>query len=383
MANKEVDFKFATPVADGAAEADSVLRKLLRLKVQKNHDFKECLSRTVRQVLLLLDQVGDGLKSAITELELTEPTATSSLYGVEFNDMLEMRSSIDIKQAHVDQPWIQMGKDGSVVLFCAGISQPIVSISPNLCSSYTMVPPLRDLMATTGNVLMSILHHNNRGSKGSRLGNTIEWIRDDALIQSHIPDEKVTVFHEQSLRAVKKVHLDPSIHARVRRHASSGFIFTTHRSRKACSEAVAPAESATCKIAKDNSVYDKKTLPDLPEDNSSSIASSESDSGFGYNDERLPTSSISSDESPDFEKDSGTSAIPRLSGKTAIVAWSTADNQPDAVELPDSFGERRMHSGGTSISGTSRTIRRKNRYVDLASSVNKGKGRAMGEDECD
>ncbi|KAN0095173.1 hypothetical protein V8E51_015884 [Hyaloscypha variabilis] len=370
---KEADFLFASPVADGAAEADSTLRKLLQIKVQKNHDFKECLSRTVRQVLLLLDQVGDGLKLASTELEPTGSAAKGSLYGVEFNDVLEMRSSIDIKQANVEQPWTQMVRDGSVVLFCAGLSQPIVSMSPNLCTTYTMVPPLRDLMATTGRVLGSILHQNDRGLRGSRLGNTVQWIKDDNLIQSHIRGKNVTVFHEQRLRVVKKAYLDYSISDRVRRHMSGGFIFTNHRSRKACSEAVASTESATSNVAKDNPIYNNKTLPDVPEDGSGSIVPSES--GSGFNNERLLTSSISNDESPDFGGGSDdTSTIPRLSGKTAIVAWGTVDNQPDAIELPDSFGERRMYSGGTSISGTSRTIRRKNRCVDLVSSVNKGKG---------
>ncbi|KAE9367993.1 hypothetical protein N431DRAFT_445061 [Stipitochalara longipes BDJ] len=370
--DKETDFLFANPVADGGGEADSTLRKLLRLKVQKTPDFKECLSRTVRQVLLWLDQIRDGSKSASTELEVGASAAGSCLYGVEFNAVLEMKSSIDIKQAHVDQPWIQLVRDGSVALFCAGLSQPIISMSPNLCATYTRVPPLRDLMATTANVLESILHHHDRGSEGSQLGDTIEWIRDDNLIQSHIQGDTLTVFHEQRLRVVKKARLDPSIHDGVRRNISSSFIFTNHRSQTACSEVIASMESTTSRLAKDNFVYDNKTLPDVPEDDSSSIISSEND--YGFNNEQLPTSSISSNESSVLEMEC------KLFRPIMARTSDTSTDYRESVCVVETSSGKQMHTARDSASGPLRTIKRKSRCMDLASSADKGKGRASEEE---
>jgi hypothetical protein len=35
--------------------------------------------------------------------------SADKLYGVELNDVLEMKVSIDVKQVQVDQPWTEMG----------------------------------------------------------------------------------------------------------------------------------------------------------------------------------------------------------------------------------------------------------------------------------
>jgi len=371
--DREVDFIFANPVANGGKEADSILRTLLRLKVQKSHDLQECLSKTVRQVLLLLDQLRDGLKSASAGFEPTGPFAKVRLYGVEFNDMMEMRNSLDIKQAQVDQPWTQIARDGTVVLFGSGISQPIISMSPYMCATYMRVPPSRDLMATTGSVLNSILHHHHRRAKGTRLGDEIEWIKEDTLFQSHIRGETVTVFHEQRLRVVKQAQLDPSIYERIRHHASSGFIFTDYRSRRACSEAIASADpAASFCIKKTSSVCTDTTLSDVPEDDFSSVASSEND--FGVNNERLPTSSISSDESPPLEAD-----CKQLGAIIARTSDAATELQMPMC-LVEASSRKQISTSSTPMSNTPRAIKRNKGCTNLATLVGTSENKPF--DEC-
>jgi hypothetical protein len=360
--DREVDFIFAAPVADGAKEADSTLRKLLRLKVQKSEDLKECPSRTVRQVLLLLDQVGDGLKSVYTDFEPTGPAVRSRLYGVEFNDVLEMRCSLEIKQAHVDQPWTRMVRDGSVVLFGTGISQPIISMSPYMCATYTRIPPSRDLMVTTGEVLDSILHHH-RGPKGSRLGDEIEWLKEVTLIQSHVGGEKLSVFHEQRLRIVKQAQLDPSIYERVKCQASSGFIFTDHRSRKACSEAVVSAKHATCSSVKeDSAVHDNTSFSNVPEEDSNSVISSENEYDFDFNETQLPNSSISSNESPRLEMD-----CKEFGAIVSRLSDAGTDGRVHG-EVNETLPMKWIPTTGISTSSIPRVVKRKSRCMDLKAS---------------
>jgi hypothetical protein len=290
-----------------------------------------------------------------------------------------MKSCIDIKQVYVDQPWTQLAGNGSVVLFCAGLSQPIVPTSPEqLCTRYQRVPPLRDLMATTGHVLDSVLRDNSRGTHGSKLSDKVQWIRENALIQFHKQGQSTPMFHEQMLRVVKRCNLDPSIHASVKRHLSSGFIFTNRRSRNACSDAIVPANCTILRITTENFVHKTKTLPEGPEDDSSSMVSNGSDSGIN---QRLPTSSISSDESPQIEEQPDMSIRWRLSGTTTTRTWDTADNRRKPPYF-DTSSERQVSMTSTPSSGIHRTIKRKGRCMDLASSIAKGKGRASETEGC-
>ena len=378
----ETPFKLARPTFNGGKEASSVLHDLISLKVRKSHTHQERVSRTAKQIFLLLDQVNERLKTTNAELGHMGVIPGDKLYGVELNDVLEMKVSIDVKQVHADQHWSEMARNGTVVLFCAGFGQPIIPIpSEKLCTRYSRVPPMRNLLATTGAVLECILQHHYRGAKGSRLGDKVEWIRREPLIGSHLKSQ--TVFHEQELRVVKNANLDPSICKAIKRNISSGFIFTGYRSRSKdpCSEALAPTSPKAPKITTNDFIHGCENLPDVPDDGNCSEASN--DTGSGFNNELLPTSSISSDESPQLELKSDMAATHIIPGtrmtRTRDVV-STLQNPVYAIDFPS---KTQTSMASNSTSGTQRTIKRKGRCMDLAGSVDKGKGRATDNQDCD
>jgi hypothetical protein len=372
----ETPFKLARPTFDGAKEASSVLHDLISLKVRKSHTHQERVSRTVRQIFLLLDQVSERLKTTNAELGHIGMISADQFYGVELNDVLEMKVSIDVKQVHADQHWSEMARNGTVVLFCAGFGQPIIPIpSEKLCTGYSRVPPLRNLLATTGAVLECILQHHYRGAKGSRLGDKVEWIRREPLIGSHLKSQ--TVFHEQELRVVKKANLDPSICKAVKRNISSGFIFTNYRSRSKdpCSEALAPTNPKPPKITTNGFIHGLENLPDVPDDGYCSEASN--DTGFGFNNGLLPTSSVSSNESPQSELKSDMAATHIMLGTKLTRTWDVASTQQEPVYAIDFPFKTQTSMASNSTSSTRKTIRRKGRCMDLAGSVDKERGKRL------
>lgn len=285
-----------------------------------------------------------------------------------------MKVSIDVKKVQVDQPWSEMARNGTVVLFCAGFGQPIIPISSEkLCTTYSRVPPLRNLLATTGAVLDCILQHYRR-AKGSRLDDKVEWIRREPLIGSHLKSQ--TVFHEQELRVVKRANLDPSICKSVKRNISSGFIFTSYpsRSKNPCSEALAPTNPKAPKTTMSDFIHGYKNLPDVPEDDYCSEVSN--DTGSGFNNELLPTSSILSEESPQIELKSDMAATYIMPGTRITRTLYVTSTQEEPVHAIDFLYERQTSIASNSTSSTQRTIKRKGRCMDLAGSFNKGKGRA-------
>lgn len=100
----ETEFKFAKPGPDGASEAYSILQKIIGFKVQKSLTFRDKFSKTVKQICLQLDLLGDRLEFATSEFELIRGNEGANLYGFGLNEVLEMKSGVDIMQVKVDQP---------------------------------------------------------------------------------------------------------------------------------------------------------------------------------------------------------------------------------------------------------------------------------------
>ncbi len=181
------------------------------------------------------------------------------------------------------------------------------------------------------------------------------------------------MFHEQRLRIVNKANLDLSLRESVRRHICGGFIFTGHRSRTACSEAIPSAKFTSSTVIPTDLFHQNKGLPDVPEDDSSSNISNEIDSGF--NNEELPTSSISSDESSQIEQEPDLLIRP-FPGTIFTRTWDMTEIRKDPAYSFDSSSERQMSTASTLSCGSQRTIKRKGRCINLTRSVEKGKERA-------
>jgi len=129
-----------------------------------------------------------------------------------------------------------------IVLFCAGLGQPIIpKSSESLCPTYERVPALRNFLVTTETVLHAFIEPYDQGPPGCTLGKRVEWIKDGSLVQSH--GQHTPVFHEQSLRIVENSAPDPSMLGLVSEYTRSGFISTDNHSRSACLEVLAPMKS--------------------------------------------------------------------------------------------------------------------------------------------
>jgi hypothetical protein len=378
---KETAFKHAKPDADGASAAFSALDELMLLEVRTSQvsDDKEKFSDTIEQVIFGMDKVRDGLDCANTESE----RIGSDLYGVELNDFLELEPPIDIKQVRVSQPWTRMARSRNcgLVLFCRGFGQPIIPTSPQrLCPSYQGVPPKRCLLATTGTVLHTFMKTHHNGPEGATLGDTVEWLCKGAgLVQSHMHGQNSPIYHEQSLRDVKNSSPNRVLLESVSRFMSGGFIFT-NRFRKACSEVITPIQSGFLDPVRHRSGGNSIPIPQVPEDDSSSHISNDSETGFTT--EHLQTSSISSDESPRVEEDKDQVIIQRLTSSTAVEAQDILDSQQDSEYVTDGSPSNQPHPAPFSSSSTPRELN-KDGYLKLGDLMDRVNSQAPVKKVCD
>lgn len=370
--DRETEFKFAEPGRDGAREASYILHEIIDFKVQKSSKFREDLSKTVKQICYQLDVLGDRLALATSEFERIGGGEGNNLYGFELNEMLGMTTSINIKQVRIEQPWTHVVRKRGIVLFCAGFGQAIVPATRSLeklCATYQRVPPNRNLLATTGAVLHAFLEPLDQGPPGCTLGRRVEWLQDKFLLQSHTHGQRTSVFHEQSLQIVENSAPDPSMLGSLGCYLSSGFIFTGHRSRVACSEVMISPTSTSPSWAPENVLDEAKPDSNLTQEDSGSDISHETDSGF--NSGNMATSSLIGDELPPTEKELD-QVIQPLATATTSSTWGTKDSQPDSAYVIGPFPSRET-SMASSSSNTPRTVKNNDGCVDLATVVDKGK----------
>jgi hypothetical protein len=373
--DRETEFKFAEPSWDAASEASSILHEIIGFKVRKSSKFKEDLSETVKDVCFLLDFLGDRLDEATSEFELIDGSEKANIYGFELSEVIHMKNRFDIMQARIDQPWTQMVRKRGMVLFCAGLAQaisPVLKSSASLCSTYQRVPPERNLLATTGAALHSFLEPNKRPN-GCTVGNKVKWAMDNKpLLRSHEHGQTNSVYHEQSLHIVETSTPDPSMLGSVSCHMSSGFIFTDHRSRIACSEGLVPAKSPPLPQLSGEVMAENETISGYPQDDSGSDTSHDTDSGV--NDAPKPSSSMSSDEFPQGREKSG-QIIPPLSAAAVAGTWSTKNSRQDSAYVTDPGGDspsRQISMESSSSSNTPRTAKGVGETI-LGTHVDKGK----------
>lgn len=380
--DKETAFKHAKPKADGASAAYSALDELLLLEIRKSKlsEDRDPFYETIEQVIFVLDKARDVLDSANTESEQNG----SNLYGVELNDLLDLKPPIDVKYIHIHQPWTQMvrSKNCGLVLFCRGFGQPIIPTSPQRsCPSYKAVPPERCLLATTGTVLHTFVKTHHNGPEGATLGDTVEWVCEGGcLVQSHVDGQSKPIYHEQNLLNVKNSNPNRVLLDSVSRFMSGGFIFTD-RSRKPCSEVIAPMQSGFLNAVRHSFGETSTPLPEPPEDDSSTENSNESDAGF--NPEHLPTSSISSDESPQVEKEQDQSIVQRLLRSTVARTGDLANSRKDTEYVTVPSPSEQLPPTSSSSSSTPRGLKKRVGCLNLGDFVDRGKGQVSGNKACD
>jgi hypothetical protein len=377
---KETYFRHAKPNADGASAAFSALDELMSFEVRKSRvsDTREGFSVMLEEIIFVMDKVRNALESANTE----PGRIRSDLYGVELNDLLELESPVDIKSVPVQQPWTEMVRSRicGLVLFCRGFGQPIVPTSPlMMCSSYQTVPPVRDLLATTGKVLHTFIKKYSV-PEGAKLGHTIEWnCKEGRLVQSHTDQQKSPIYHEQDLHHIEKSSPNLELLDSVDRFILSGFIFTD-KPQRPCSEVIPPMQSGFLDAVQHPFGEGIKPLPQMPEDDSSSENSNESETRFDIG--NLPTSSISSDESPPIEEQDQ-SIIGRLSRGTAARTGDIVESRQDPAYVIDSVPSKQLAIASYSLSSTPRGLKKKDGCVNLGDFRDKGKGQASVKKTCD
>jgi hypothetical protein len=123
-----------------------------------------------------------------------------------------------------------------------------------------------------------------------------------------------------------------------------------------------------------------KPLPQMPEDDSSSENSNESETRFDIG--NLPTSSISSDESPPIEEQDQ-SIIGRLSRGTAARTGDIVESRQDPAYVIDSVPSKQLAIASYSSSSTPRGLKKKDGCVNLGDFRDKGKGQASVKKTCD
>jgi hypothetical protein len=134
--NHQTEFKFAEPDWDGATQASSILQEIICFKVQKSNKFKDDLSETIKKICCQLDFLGDRLEEATAEFELIGGSEGANLYGFELNEVIDMKSYFDIKQARIDQPWTEMVRKRCMVLFCAGLGFVLPPKHWKICAAH-------------------------------------------------------------------------------------------------------------------------------------------------------------------------------------------------------------------------------------------------------
>jgi hypothetical protein len=387
---REVAFTHAEPSADGANAALSALHELIPLQISKSAHVQEAPPNLIRSLLLVMEKVHDGVESEIAKVGGKGGSVGDDLYGVEYNELLKLGSPIDIKSVQVGQPWIRLmrSRNFAGTILCGGLEQPpIVPLSPEkLCSTWQTVPAGRNLLVTSGAILHTIIDEHNQGRTGARLGESVELVdrEKNLLVESHTHGQSSPVFHEHSLRCVDMSSLDASIVESLKPYLSSGHVFADGSPRSPCSEPLAPVPSTIPNPAEFTVTKGHTPLSDVPEDDSSSEASNESENGFSN--ARLPTSSITSDEFPQAEKEPEQALISPSPGPSAATTWASKASSHDSAYVTDSSPSH-SSSRQTSMSSSPSpvvpmTTKKTSLFRSRSKLASKGKGHASGKKTC-
>ena len=375
---RDTAFVHAEPSADGAKAAFSALKYLISLGREKS-SAQVNLAETIRSLLLVLDKAREQVQLVTAKPGGTE--ASADLYGVELNEILKYARPINIKSTHVGQPWTKLmqSRNCAGVLFCGVLDQPIVPVSPYmLCSGWRGVPSGRDLLVTTGAVLYEIIQDHNFGPKGAIIGETIALVdHEKFLVQSHTHGETTPVFHEHRLCCVEKSVLDPLLLQSLKPYISSGHVFADASPRNPCSEVLSPISSVIMEVVEHVSKEDDTSLPTVPEDDSSSETSDESETGFSN--AGLPVGSITSDESPQIEKEPEQAMQPLSPGPSTTKTWASKASSHDSAYVTDPSPSRQISMTSSTSSDVPRTAKKGHMFSFSRKLVDKGKGPASAK----
>jgi hypothetical protein len=230
---------------------------------------------------------------------------------------------------------------------------------------------VRDLLPTTGKVLYTFVKKYSV-PEGAKLGDTIEWnCKEGRLVHSHTDQQKSPIYHEQGLHHIGKSSPNLELLDSVGHFISSGFIFTD-KPQRPCSEVISPIQSGFFDAVRHPFREGIGPLLQIAEDDSSSENSNESEARYDIG--NLPTSSISSDESPPIEKE-------QLSRGTVARTRDIVKSRQDLEYV--TYPSKQLAIASSSSLSTPRELKKKDGCMNLGEFRGKGKGQASVKKTCD
>jgi hypothetical protein len=368
----QTELGFAQPSADGSSEASKVLLNCSDLNVRLIQSgrvlVEEPLRQTVKEVLQMLETVHTGLESAESEFERVGDAAPKFLHGVDFMDVMKMERCIGIREAKVEQPWAHFPRNHSLVLFCKGLGQPIVAVREDkLCRPWKTVPPKCNFLVATGKTVGHLLDRYNEGDQGSRLGEHVEWVHEQILIQTHRHEQDMPVVHVQRLRTAANARLERHIRRRIHAHERGCFIFSANKVHRPCRESIDGSAATFFDLPAAiiaPTAFQQKALPELPE----YASDTSSDSQQSLSLEALAKTSASSNESQELDNKYRQSL---KSGSTSMgdPSYETMNIETLSFSSSSVTGPQFMTSSSQnpSIDYSQKTLRRQGRKHELRS----------------
>lgn len=233
---------FAQSGPDAATEAAMPLKNCLRFRIKKNQFSKsktafEDFGDMFERVWDTLSNVEAGLESAEGGFRLAGHVAPKFIHGVEFLDTADMKPTIRIKTAEVDQAWAHLTSEHPLVIFSRDIEPPIAPEQSNLCGPWQVVPSKQSYLVSMGLAIIPILDRRREG-----LADGSDWNFRTDLIQTHNSGRTVPVKHVQKLVSRKKPRSNSPIRREILKYPTGCFVFGPDAESECKESTVAPRD---------------------------------------------------------------------------------------------------------------------------------------------
>jgi hypothetical protein len=259
----ESSLGYAEPGPDGFTQASTAILDSFKLKYRKYHsetDFvEEPMSGLLKKIWVKLTDIGNGLAFTAAEFQKVKKVPPNYIHGVEFCDIVKMKTSLRIKEAKIEQLWGILTNRYPIVIFCKGLGQAIVpSVEESICDSWATVPANENIMVAPGPVVRDFLDQDEG------LGRGVEWCAGKTLIQSHEPGLDVPIIHTQGLRVTSSPVCHSHIKEQIGASLTGALLFVHYtKTRKCLEESRREAQRASV-LPRDLISSRTKPLPDLP-----------------------------------------------------------------------------------------------------------------------
>jgi hypothetical protein len=223
--DKPTEFTMAKLGPDGGAHAYDAIKANLARKIKYRHSRipgdQHCISKLFTDIWHSLEKVENELKNATDAFRGCKKAEPKYIFGVEYMELLTMESSMQIKQAMVDQPWAFLTKYHPIAIFCEGLPAPIAPFPlDQICSSYREIPLNRNVLVATARTVAEFLKRCKKG-----LCPNVAWHNKEILIQVHEFNRKTAINHVQYLKHDPSPKSNENLRKQVDEHLGGSFIF--------------------------------------------------------------------------------------------------------------------------------------------------------------